>query len=117
MGESKVKQFLFGSGALFCLLLYIAVTGLAGAHEVDSGSCDELHQQEEQRVHSDRANRKPLEASLKKVMTAKYPRRTDIPEAFLIVMLALIGVVVIARRDVSGKEQGTFPEKGLKTER
>ncbi len=107
MGESKVKQFLFGSGVLLCLLLYIAGTGLAGAHEVDSGSCDELHQQE--RVHSDRANRKPSEASLKKVMTAKYPRRTDIPEAFLIVMLALIGVVVIARRDVS--------EKGLKTER
>ena len=117
MRKPVVKPFLFGSGVLLCLVLYFVGAGFTIAHEVDAGSCVEPRQQEEKQTLSRQAASKSAGVGLKKVLPRKYTRRTDIPEALLIVMLALIGVVVIARRDVSGKERSVFPEKGLKTER
>ncbi len=116
-GEMR-KPLLFGTGLLLCLVLYVAGTASAVAHEVDSasGNCDCIGSQQEVK-RSERAGSKSAGAGLRSVLPRKYPRRTDIPEALLIVMLALIGVVVIARRDVSGRERSVLPEKGLKTER
>ena len=99
------------AGWLLCLLLFIGGAGFgvqAVADEVLGGQDGG-----QQPRHSERSV--PAVDStgpgLTKVLTTKHPRRTDIPDAFLIIMLALIGVVVISRRGVTGKEEVPPPEK------
>lgn len=95
------RSFPFGSGVLLGVLLYIAGASFAAA----SGAGGEVATSTgQQRVeHAGREESEPAVPVIKKVLTNKPARRTDIPEALLIVMLALIGVVVIARRGVTGK--------------
>ena len=107
MREAVARPFLFASKVLlFCLFLG---TG-CGVQGMESAGYAEPLQQEKQSVHP----RPPVPdegtaPGLKKALVSKNPRRTDIPDALLIVMLALIGIVVIARRDVSGKDQKVLP--------
>ncbi len=105
--ESVARPFLFASRVLvFCLLLGIG----CGAQGVEPAVSAELQQQEKQSDHSRPAGPDAATApGLKKALVSKDPRRTDIPDALLIIMLALIGIVVIARRNVSGKDRKVLP--------
>lgn len=97
------------AGWLLCLLLFV------GANFGVQAVADEVLAERDvgQPRHSERAvsGADSVEPGLTKVLTTKHPRRTDIPDAFLVIMLALIGVVVISRRGVTGKEGVSPPKK------
>ncbi len=103
-GRSGVR-----TGWLLCLLLLI---GAAFGVQVEAGE-NQTEQNVEQSHSPERVASKAdsAEPGLTKVLTTKHPRRTDIPDAFLVIMLALIGVVVISRRGVTGKEGASPPKR------
>ncbi len=103
--EPVARSFLDRIGVLFCLLLYVMGTGVVAATGMESMTTSVEQQQIKQTDRPGQAVLKSPVSGLEKVLTSKSARRTDIPEALLIVMLALIGVVVIARRSVSGKDR------------
>jgi len=106
-GQSEVR-----AGWLLCLLLFFVGAGFgvqAAADEVLAKQDIGQPRHAEKTVSN--ANADSVEPGLTKVLTTKHPRRTDIPDAFLVIMLALIGVVVISRRGVTGKEGVSPPKK------
>ena len=105
-----VKQPSFRIVALLCLLLCALWAGLVSAHgECPPETGDAREQLQEGRpAHSEQVAAKAEDAGLKKVLTTRNPRRTDIPDYMLVIMLALVGIVVISRRDVSGRGQKTL---------
>ena len=110
MWESVVRSLLFVFGMLLC----VAGSGLAFAYYESSAGNLGSQQRVEKPAHSERVVSKSAEP---KALTSKYPRRTDVPDSVLVVMLALIGIVVIARRDVSVKGSESATPKGSNQER
>lgn len=102
-----------GVRAKWLLFLLLFITGAAFGAQVAADefqpnrTMEQVHPQKKGGTKSGSA-----EPGLTKVLTTKHPRRTDIPDAFLVIMLALIGVVVISRRGVTGKE-GALPPKRI----
>jgi len=97
------------AGWLLCLLLFAG--GAAGVQAV-AGEVPAQQQAIGRSAYPEKkaSGSRVAEPGLAKVFTTRYPRRTDIPDAFLVVMLALIGVVVISRRGVTEKERTSPPE-------
>ena len=106
----RIKQQLFRFGVLLGLSLCASWTGLAYAHGecVPEAGVEGGQPHEVQPAHPEEVVSKAEDASLRKVLTTRNPRRTDIPDYLLVIMLALIGIVVISRRDVSRGGQEVF---------
>ncbi len=89
---------------LLGLLLCISWTGAVYAHGECVPQTDVAGEQpQEVRPAQSPVASKAEDAGLKKALTTRNPRRTDIPDYLLVMMLALVGVVVISRRNVSEK--------------
>ncbi len=111
MFDFLVRPKVLRAGMLVCLLFCTATSGLSVAREAVSsapgGVVGELEQ-----THAEQAIPTGARPGLKKALTSKQPRRADIPDALLVVMLALIGIIVISRRDVGGKGRNRLPRQG-----